>query len=129
MKITLPKEVHEHLTMHDITEARKIISQEKTNTLTATEAATMIGQAVIKYPSDLKVLEASAEIAGNCRVWNYYTDDSRNLDVWVNFRIRSYGEYIEGGAYLSDVFQLTGDDDSKRNLEANCFLVRYTRAR
>lgn len=129
MKITLPKEVRERLTMHDVTEARKIISQEKTNTLTAAEAAAMIGQAVIKYPSDLKVLEASAEIAGNCRVWNYYTDDSRNLDVWVNFRIRAFNEYIEGGAYLSDVFQLTGDDESKRELESHCFLVWYTRAR
>lgn len=54
------------------------------------------------------VYSATAKIAGNQRVYNYYKDESGHLDVWIDFIAYINGEtpmFVEAGAYLSDIWQ------------------------
>ena len=60
--------------------------------------------------SSVKVLEASAEIAKNCRVWNTYADGSADFDVWIRFTAFAGDSFVMGGAYLSDLWAASSDN-------------------
>ena len=62
-----------------------------------------------------RVLEAKAEISGNCRVWNAYNSDSGKLDIWIDATARTEKGFIIIGAYLSDIWQ-TGATPYKQHM-------------
>ena len=65
------------------------------------------------------VYSATAKIAGNQRVYNYYNDESGRLNVWIDFVAYINGTvpmFVQGGIYLSDVWQVGSDTyDEIRN--------------
>lgn len=70
-------------------------------------------------PGTVTIYKATAKIAGNQRVYNFYNDDSRHLDVWIDFVAYIDGTmpmFVQGGAYLSDIWQAGPDTyDEIRN--------------
>lgn len=66
----------------------------------------------IVYPcSRVKVLEASAEIAKNCRVLDAYAEGSADFDVWIRFIVFVNDDsFVVGGVYLSDLWGASADN-------------------
>lgn len=72
-----------------------------------------------------RVIEASAEIAKNGRIWQQYGENSQNFDVWVTALIyKSYpSTYYEVGAYLSDIWQAAGDN--REELKSHMYIREH----
>lgn len=114
MKVRITKEAKSWLTLAEAPAANAIIRDMRENADDAKEYAAMavncIGSACGHMNWCTRVLEADAEIAGNCRIWDTYSSEfgkeSGRLDVWINFTARTTEGYIEGGAYLTDIWNI-----------------------
>lgn len=125
MKVTITKETRDILTMSEYDAARRIISDEKDDGMTPKEYAEMIGHAIARNSYKLQVLAAGAEIAKNRDVWDHYGEGTGRLDIWITFKIITSSEYLEGGAYLSDVWALDGSDEKKQALINRAYIRRF----
>ena len=117
MKVSITKEMKKVITVADMPAVNEVIKTMQYDATTAKEAAEAAAR-IASGNNDVKVLEASAEIAGNCRIWDYYNYDgcSAHYDVWINFTAiiaGGFGGIMMGGAYLSDIQQTTGDNDEE----------------
>lgn len=113
MKISITKESKKVITIEEAQIAQKIIEGEKESTMTVAEAAEMaVNAAAILHNEDrcCRVLEATAQISKNIHVWNFYHDDSRHLDVWVEATAQTENGFCIIGAYLSDIYQIASDN-------------------
>lgn len=115
MKVRITNESKEFIVLAEAPAAHAIIRDMKEDLYSGKEYAEMavncIGQALGKcYNWCDKVLEADAAIAKNNRVWNAFNENSRQLDVWVNFTARTDEGFLEGGAYLTDIWNIGGAD-------------------
>lgn len=111
MKISITKEMKKVITLADMPAVNEVIKFMLDDTTTAKEAAEAAAR-IASGNNIVKVLEASAEIAGNARIWEYY-GCSAHYDVWVNFIAiidDGFGGIIMGGAYLSDIHSAAGDN-------------------
>lgn len=107
MKVTMPRNYRSTFTLEEYDVARRIIAMERDDEETPKGWAEYAANEILRDSGDClrEVLTASAEIARNCRVWNAYDEDSGRMDVWINFTALTYDGFIEGGAYLSDIWQ------------------------
>lgn len=114
MTVKITKEAKKWLTVAQMPIVKRMIEQEKENDLTEKELAAIAASVILGIRPE-KVFEASAEIVANDRVNNYYTDDSGNLDIWINFSAFStFNGFVNGGAYLSDIYQIGSPDINKQ---------------
>lgn len=125
MKISITKDSKRVITLEEVEQARKIIESEKENDSVNYYAEMAVDAAATLHGGDdcVKVLEASAEIAKNQRLWNFYHEESRDLDVWVRVTARTYRGFCIVGAYLSDIYQLTSDN--KKEIAASHMFIRW----
>lgn len=75
---------------------------------------------------DSEVLKASAEIAKNGRIWGYYDvgeNHTKDLDVWVEVTFKGFDRFYEVGAYLSDIWQIGGEDTE--TLKSKMYIQEY----
>lgn len=106
MIVKITKEAKEWLRVAQMPVARQMIAELKKDETTAADVAKQAASIIFGYSNGVKVFEASAEIAGNERISNYYSDNSGILDVWITFSILEESKaFIIGGAYLSDIWQ------------------------
>lgn len=111
MKVKFTEKMKKVVTVAELSAAHKVIEAEKENDeWTAQEWAKMAAE--IACPrSSVKVLEASAEIAKNCRIWDAYADGSADFDVWIRFTaFVNDDSFVMGGAYLSDLWAASSDN-------------------
>ena len=116
MKIKVTKETKRIVTLDEMEQAAKIIKfeREEDEWEAANYAELAVNAALHAYHGRCeKVMEASAEIAKNCRIRDYYHDDSRTLDVWINATARTSEGFIIIGAYLSDINDITGSNQEE----------------
>ena len=109
MKVQFTADMKHIVTVAEMPAARKVIEYEKDDEWTAKEWAKMAAEIVCPC-SSVKVLEASAEIAKNCRVWDVYADGSADFDVWIRFTAFAGDSFVMGGAYLSDLWAASSDN-------------------
>ena len=109
MKVQFTADVKRVVTVAEMPAVRKVIEYEKDDEWTAKEWAKMAAEIVCPR-SSVKVLEASAEIAKNCRVWDTYADGSADFDVWIRFTAFAGDSFVMGGAYLSDLWAASADN-------------------
>ena len=109
MKVQFTADVKRVVTVAEMPAVRKVIEYEKDDEWTAKEWAKMAAE-IISPCSSVKVLEASAEIAKNCRVWDAYADGSADFDVWIRFTVFTGDSFVMGGAYLSDLWAASSDN-------------------
>lgn len=114
MKVTLEKSYRDVYTIADLDRARKVIAFEKDDESSPKEwAAYAVGEALKDADGNItdylvEVLRAEAKTAKNCRAWNLYgitEDGTADMDVWITFLAETEKGFIEGGAYLSDIWQ------------------------
>ena len=124
MKVTITKDTKKWLTLEQAPIARRIIADMKQDETPITEYAAMavncIGNALGHFNWCSRVLEAKAEISGNRRIWNQYSDDSETLDVWIDFTARTDDGFIEGGAYLTDIWNIGGIESEELAAHMYC---------
>ena len=125
MKVSITNEMKKVITIADMPAVRKVIESMKEDTNTVKEYAEMAAR-IAGGNNSVKVLECSAEIAGNRRVWDRFDIGTAEYDVWVNFTAviaNGYGGIIMGGAYLSDIWEATGDNDEE--LRSHMFIRKF----
>ena len=52
-----------------------------------------------------EILQASAHVAGNCRIHDAIAEGTGRMDVWIEAIARTSHGFVEFGAYLTDVWQ------------------------
>lgn len=121
MKIAITKEMKRVLTVAEMPEVRRVIEGMKEDTGIkdyAEMAARVASGSRVK-----SVMEASAGIAKNCRVRDAYHPGSGDLDVWLEVIAYTEDGFVMVGAYLTDIWQITGDnnDSIKRHMFIRLF--------
>ena len=126
MKVKLEENYKSLYTLENLYRAKRIIADEKEDTETAAGYARIAAANIAKahgYWID-RIIEASAETALNGRIWNAWGEDSGNMDIWISFIAKTGSGFIEGGAYLSDIHAITGEND----LTGHMYYTLYKKA-
>lgn len=109
MKIKFTAEQKKYITVAELPEVKKIIAEMKEDT--GLKEYAEIAARIASRDNSVEILKAEAEIAKNQRVFNRYTDESGNLDIWLTvYAFNSYKGFYTIGAYLSDIWESTGDN-------------------
>lgn len=139
MKITLPKDYRKWFTYEDVDRTKKVAEYLKEyDSIPLTEYANYAACTYMEWRGGSvdEILTVSAEFAKNCNLsrnkrYNYYTEDSEDMDVEVKFVARvwwhnvngrpdGYG-IIEAHAMLSDI-QQTGVESYAWKMYAHEFV-------
>lgn len=125
MKVNLTAEMKKFITVAEMPAVKKVMQYEKENDeWTVQEWAKMAARLVFD-DNGAKVIEATARIAKNQRVWDAFDEETRDIDVWIEFT--AFSEYrssfIIAGVYLTDLWQLTKDnaDEIKSHMHIRRF--------
>lgn len=122
MKVTFTAEAKRFITLSEMPTVRQMIESLKEDESTVNEYAEMAARAAMDGYV-VKVFEASAKIAKNSRAKDNYTADSGDLDVWVDFTALTSEGFVIGGAYLTDIWDITGDNDEE--IRGHMFLRKF----
>lgn len=129
MKVTLEKDYKAYYTINDLEEARQVIAFMKEDTSKPADYALSAAQHICsrRFPADyvVEILKATAETARNKGEWNAY-GASGDKDVWIDFIAKTAYGFIEGGAYLTDIWQLDGEIDITDEMWIRAFAIEGT---
>lgn len=125
MKVQFTAEMKRIVTVAEMPAVRKVIEAEKENDeWTAQEWAKMAARLVFDDNAAM-IIEAKARIAKNQRVWDAFDDETRDIDVWIEFT--AFSEYrssfIIAGVYLTDLWQLTRDNADE--IKSHMYIRRF----
>ena len=111
MKINITAETKKIITIAEMPAVHKVIEALKEDA-TAKDYAEMAAR-IASGRNAVKVLEAKAEIAKNCRVDDRICEGSAQFDVWVTFTAiieDGFEGIIMGGAYLTDLWDCSAEN-------------------
>lgn len=125
MKVNLTAEMKKFITVAEMPAVKKVMQYEKENDeWTMQEWAKMAARLVFD-DNGAKVIEATARIAKNQRVWDAFDEETRDIDVWIEFT--AFSEYrssfIIAGVYLTDLWQLTKDNADE--IKSHMYIRRF----
>ena len=125
MKVKFAEKMKKVVTVAELPAAHKVIEAENENDeWTAQEWAKMAARLVFD-DNGAKVIEATARIAKNQRVWDAFDEETRDIDVWIEFT--AFSEYrssfIIAGVYLTDLWQLTKDNADE--IKSHMYIRRF----
>ena len=123
MKVQFTSEMKKVVTVAEMPAVNKVIEAMKDYESTVKEYAEMAAR-IASGCNAVKVLEASAEVAGNCRVWDAIADGSERFDVWVNFTAFTDSGFVIGGAYITDLWQYSVDN--RDEICSHMFIRKFT---
>ena len=112
MKISITEESKKYLTVEEYEIAKRIVKEFK-----ATESEELqdyARQAVCIVDGSVhEVFKVSASIARNNRAYNALAADTGMLDVWFDITASTQNGFVIIGAYLSDLWQATGENNEE----------------
>lgn len=119
------KEEKKYITLEEAPIVREIIASMKEDESTVEEYAEMaIRVAYDGNAWNIDTMKASAKIAKNCRAWNVYSDNSNSIDIWIEATAYvNNDEFIMIGAYLSDIWQISGDN--QKEIASHMYIKRF----
>ena len=125
MKVNLTAEMKKFITVAEMPAVKKVMQYEKENDeWTVQEWAKMAARFDLD-DNGAKVIEATARIAKNQRVWDAFDEETRDIDVWIEFT--AFSEYrssfIIAGVYLTDLWQLTKDNADE--IKSHMYIRRF----
>lgn len=126
------KEDKKYVTAYDVEKSRDIIRDMRDDESTPADYL-LTAANCLQGVYHAEVVNAAARVACNRRVWDAYSVGSGDLDVYVEglakveyFDGSRYGvAYVEMGAYLSDIWQLTGSDVDDATTTSMFYLTWY----
>ena len=126
MKVKVTQDAKKWLTVAEMPEVRKIIEYLKDYDWTESDKQTVVRLGMADAFGTFEILKAEAEIAGNARIWNYYTDDSGRLDVWlVVYGYNQFDGFVEAHMYLSDLWSLS--DNNRDEIRSHMYINKFTK--
>ena len=122
MNVKITKKTKEAIYAAELEAAKIVVNSMKEDECSAIWYAELAAALLLDETPE-KVFCASAEVMPNCRAWNAFgnaEEETGRLDVWVDFAAKSWGEFIEGGFYLTDIWALSSEnrDEIKRHMYA-----------
>ena len=130
MKIRMTDESKHIVAVSEMPAVRKMIEDFKEED-GLKDYVEMAVHALLESVWNIEVLKAQAEIAKNCRIWNRFGDEnlsSDQLDVWITGTVRYTcvpDGFAEVGAYISDLWDLTGDRQHDSALIPHMYLRNF----
>ena len=112
MKVNMSAESKKIITLEEAPIANAIIANLKEDESTAANYAEYAVNAACKG-SCIEVFKASAAIAKNRRADNSIIEGSKDLDVWIEATAQTSNGFCIIGAYLTDIWSLTGDNSAE----------------
>lgn len=103
--------------------ARRIIEMAREDDLRS-YAVSAVNCTGVNFNGCTKIYEANAEIARNGRVWDAFFEGSRDIDIWINVVARTDYGFVELGAYLTDIWQITGSNSEE--IRSHFYMRRFT---
>lgn len=134
MKVRITQEAKKWLTLAQAPVARQIVMDMKESEESAADILMSAANGYRRSFDDrgkrcelgwpTRVLEAKAEICGNQRVYNYFSEGSGTLDVWVSGYVLFDFGLLEIHAYLSDIWSL-GPDGAAQNMADHAYIRTF----
>lgn len=122
MKITLPENYKRFLTIADMENLREIRQQMKEENLE--ELAQMAARVASGSNYEFEILKSSAEIAKNSRIYNAFTENSAELDVWIEiYAYNRHEGFFDLGVYITDLWQVDGYNNDE--IRSHMFLKEF----
>ena len=126
MKIRITSESKQLITLADMPAVREIQRQEAEDTMTPAEYLEMAARLASRSNNSFRVYDASARIAKNCRVHEQYGPGTGNFDVWLEgLAFHPLAGAFKIGAYLSDLWQITGGPSDEYLVRDHMFIKEY----
>lgn len=111
MKVNLTAEMKKFITVAEMPAVKKVMEYAEEDDYSAKDWA-KVATRIVFDDNGAKIIEAKARIAKNQRVWDTFDEETRDIDVWIEFT--AFSEYrssfIIAGVYLTDLWQLTTDN-------------------
>ena len=111
MKVNFTAEMRKYIAFAEMPAVKKVMEYAKEDVYSAKDWA-KVATRIVFDDNAAKVIEATARIAKNQRVWDAFDEETRHIDIWVEFT--AFSEYRSGfiiaGVYLTDLWQLTKDN-------------------
>jgi hypothetical protein len=124
MKVKITEDSKRVLTLADMPAARKIIKDLMEDNYIK-EYGGSCARIASGQNESFEILKAEAELCKNCRVWNYYSDDSGNLDVLITFyAFNPYYGFYSIEACLSDIWQI-GSAEANQEVKSHMYIREY----
>lgn len=126
MKVAITTEMKKVLTVAEMPAVNKVIAAVKDDTSTAKECAELAAR-IASGTNNVKVIEASAEIAKSDRCWNNIGEGTADIDVWITFTAiidDGFDGIIMGGAYLTDLWMATSNNNEE--IRSHMYLRKFT---
>ena len=128
MKVNFTAEMKKIITVAEMPAVRKVIEAEKENDEWTVQEWAKMAAGIVRPCSSVKVLEASAEIAKNCRILDAYADGSADFDVWIRFTaLVNDDSFVMGGAYMSDLW--AASSDNREETISHMYIRRFKEVR
>ena len=125
MKVNLTAEMKKFITVAEMPAVKKVMQYEKENDEWTVQEWAKLAARLVFDDNGAKVIEATARIAKNQRVWDAFDEETRDIDVWIEFT--AFSEYrssfIIAGVYLTDLWQLTKDNADE--IKSHMYIRRF----
>lgn len=130
MKVKFTAEAKKYITVAEAPHVKKIMAYMKENE--SDESLKDYAQIAARVASgdwnDFEILKAEAEISKNCRAHDNYHEGSGTLDIWLTiYAYNAYKGFYNIGVYLSDIWQLTGDNGEE--IRSHMYIAEYVKPR
>lgn len=111
MRVTLEKEYKRFITLEEAPLVRRFIANMKEDDFPIMDAAKMAVEVACGWGANcVKIYEAKATFAKNQRIYNWYNEDTRDFDVWIETTAQATNGFYIVGMYLTDIHSITGDN-------------------
>lgn len=125
MRVTLEKEYKRYITLEEAPFVRRFIADMKQDEFPIADAARMAVEVACGWGSTcVKIYEAKATFAKNQRVYNWYGEETRDFDVWIEATAQATNGFYIVGAYLSDIHSITGDNHEE--VKSHMYVRKFT---
>lgn len=125
MKITLEKEYKKFVTLEEAPLVRRFITDMKQDEFPIMDAAKMAVEVACGWgEACTKVYEAKATFAKNQRVYNWYSEESRDFDVWIDIVAEATNGFYIIGTYLTDIHSITSDNH--KEIKSHMYIRKFT---
>ena len=125
MKVNLTAEMKKFITVAEMPAVKKVMQYEKENDEWIVQEWAKMAARLVFDDNGAKVIEATARIAKNQRGWDAFDEETRDIDVWIEFT--AFSEYrssfIIAGVYLTDLWQLTKDNADE--IKSHMYIRRF----
>ena len=70
-----------------------------------------------------KIFDIDCEIAKNCRIWNELSDNTKDYDIWFNFKAYCNDSFLIVGVYLTDLWKAS--EDNREYIKDHMFIREF----